>query len=548
MSFLWRSTDSSANLCKLCVDKDKRINDYEIFFNETKEVLKSKEENLLDHQIKITDKISEVELLKKSHENEKRQWLDEKRQLNEQRKKHQQEAMEWEFEKSKYDEKLEDMNSEKMVWMRYQKTLEEKVKNLVHSLKQSDGRYQELLQRVTEQNVLQSDEIREREEDIISIYDKRIEELIEEFDDKEQEWQVQKQELQCEIKMLEESALELQMQIQDGKYEKQCLIEKHEEEMNQQQEKWEQRITDLNETYDTDFLQYKEHFNQKEEKLEQEKNQLVETLQTEIETLKKENEVLEDTKKQVEKKIAEIDKKQQEINTLENKFNEEQKKAEQLKSEKNHLERQLEINKKTQDLKTTTSQTIQTTAGTVVQTIPSTVKLDPEFCDSEWSEERLQTKKKRPNKKKAPAPVPLPVQGGYTSFYPPYVDPMEKNYEKKTDFEKSGHPMNHQHHVIDVNDFSENTNFFLPNSTTPSPKRLDVLGSKIKMYEDEIEKLKQQNNEYMNKLKSYECNSILQFNRNLRSGIPVRFFPYHTNMSIQSSLPSSMSSSCQSID
>ena len=45
----------------------------------------------------------------------------------------------------------------------------------------------------------------------------------------------------------------------------------------------------------------------------------------------------------------------------------------------------------------------------------------------------------------------------------------------------------------------------------------------------ENKKLKEQNTEYLSKIQGYECNTILELNRKLRSGIPVRFYPYHSS-------------------
>jgi len=83
-----------------------------------------------------------------------------------------------------------------------------------------------------------------------------------------------------------------------------------------------------------------------------------------------------------------------------------------------------------------------------------------------------------------------------------------------------------------VNRQDDTNHFFLPITgnpiTHPVDKETDLF-KKIIDYELEIKKLKEQNQEFQNKIYSYECNSILGLNRKIRSGVPVRFFPYHSN-------------------
>lgn len=544
MSFLWRSADASSNLCKFCIDKEKRIQDYDIFFNETKDVLKTKEESLLESQVKIAEKISEIELLKKVYDSEKRQWLEDRKIWNEFRRKYHEESMEWEVEKSKYEEMLEDMSNDKIIWNRLQKTYEDKISNLVHSLKESDNKYQDLLQRVTEQNVLQSDELREREEDIISVYEKRIEEMIEEYDEKENEWSSKQSDYEIAISGLEEKNNDLAIKIQDLKYDQQCMIESHERQIRDQEEKWEKRITILNETYDIDFIQYKQHLKQKEEMIEKEKNEMIETLKFEIDVLKKENHLLEETKRSIEKKIAETNK---ENKSLKDKCNDEQKQNEILKIEKQMLQQELATNKKILEDTTMTSNTIEIHP---LQGLNPIVKLD---LDSDLGDDEKR-KKKRMAKKRNAAPVAQatvtqgsvtqgsvtqgslsPVFHGNNFYGAPYVEAMNKNEcEKKTYTEKTESDEQYlKHCIIDIQEEHEElpANFFLPNTPVVFYDKILKLEQQVKQYEQEIEILKIQNSEYTNKIKSYECNSILQLNRNLRSGIPVRFLPYHTNLS-----------------
>jgi chromosome segregation ATPase len=524
MSFLWRgSTDSENSLCKNCTDKEKRIQDYEVFFNETKDVLKKKDESLTDATVKMAEKISEIELLKKLYEQEKKNWNEDRKIWMEQKKVWQNDAMEWEVEKSKYEEQLEEFSNSKMIWQRTQKILEEKISGLVIKLKESDSKYQDLVQRVTEQNVLQSDEIREREEDIISVYDRRIEDLIDEFDKKELEWKVKENDYETkieelvqtldsreidyknkesdyedEINRLTDNILECEMKIAELRYDCQIKDEEFECKFKEQDEKWSNRVMELNESYDNDFIQFKQHFKNKEQNVEKTNEELLKSLKSEIELLRKENEDLEKNKRQVEKKITEINLENRGLKAdnewLEREWINEQE-------EKNNLEKELETNKKT--LQESVIKIVnRNTLGTQTEILPtegsSLVDLD--------SEPECSKKKRNPRKRN---------QFGNGS-YVPYVEQMNKYEEKKT---ISRLEEQSDHVVIEICD----PNFFLP-----KPE----LENKIKSYEEEIQKLKHLNTEYLSKIKTYECKSILQLNRNLRTGIPVRFFPHHSNTSV----------------
>lgn len=525
MSFLWRgSTDSENSLCKNCTDKEKRIQDYEVFFNETKEVLKKKDESLTDATVKMAEKISEIELLKKLYEQEKKNWNEDRKIWMEQKKVWQNEAMEWEVEKSKYEEQLEEFSNSKMIWQRTQKILEENISGLVAKLKESDTKYQDLVQRVTEQNVLQSDEIREREEDIISVYDRRIEDLIDEFDKKELEWKVKENDYETkieelvqtldsreidyknkesdyedEIHRLTDNILECEMKIAELRYDSHIKDEEFESKFKEQDEKWNKRVMELNESYDNDFIQFKEHFKNKEQNAEKTNEELLKSLKSEIELLRKENEDLEKNKKQVEKKITEINLENRGLKAdnewLEREWINEQE-------EKNNLEKELQTNKKT--LQESVIKIVnRNTLGTQTEILQTGDSLLVDL-DSEC----IQDSKKKRNLRKR-------NQFG-NGYYVPYVEQMNKYEEKKT---ISPSEERSDHVVIEICD----PNFFLPESE---------FENKIKSYEEEIQKLKHLNTEYLSKIKTYECKSILQLNRNLRTGIPVRFFPQHSNTSV----------------
>jgi hypothetical protein len=104
-------------------------------------------------------------------------------------------------------------------------------------------------------------------------------------------------------------------------------------------------------------------------------------------------------------------------------------------------------------------------------------------------------------------------------------------------------------HVIDIYDeeIEQDNNFFLSMDScfknrimdpleehkdynlSETQQQIDLLEEKIRKCEKENQELKQKNQEYISKIQGYECNSILELNRKIRTGIPVRFFPYRSN-------------------
>ena len=91
----------------------------------------------------------------------------------------------------------------------------------------------------------------------------------------------------------------------------------------------------------------------------------------------------------------------------------------------------------------------------------------------------------------------------------------------------------YDHVVIEISDdekehpMYDSTNFFLPIVGSQSEK-IEELEQRLKNYEKEMDKLKTLNSECLSKIRGYECKSILDLNRKLRSGIPVPFYPSHT--------------------
>jgi hypothetical protein len=80
--------------------------------------------------------------------------------------------------------------------------------------------------------------------------------------------------------------------------------------LDNRDDEWNERITSLNETYDEEFMRYKEYFHNKERLLEEQKENIERTLKHEIDQLKQENIDLEEIRKTMEKKILESEKRE----------------------------------------------------------------------------------------------------------------------------------------------------------------------------------------------------------------------------------------------
>jgi len=559
MSFIWGSSET--NSCKECSDKDKRLSDYESFFNDFNQSLSEirsenddlrnqicrfenelHEKEAINEDLKSRLSQTESELSQKEEElrieiSKFRKEIDEmntelmskhEKEVIDQRKKYedlntesttrmmdkiscletekksmekflaayieknQEEATERETEKTRFEDLLEQKNNEKMFLLQHQKKLDENIRNLIHSLGESEEKYQDLLQRVTEQNVLQSDEIRELEQDISSVYDKKLEDLAEDFERAESKWNEKESQLSFEIQKLSDENDSLKMDLQDLKYEILCL-------------------KDANNLKQQESIILTEDLKKKDEEIrkrETESNKLV----SEIDALKKDLESLRSSdsfcfSSPDEKKIAEI-------------------RLHNLSSEPKN--------------------------STIID-------IDNESSNT--------FRKKKKTQKKTSVCQP---QNGYNFYYPSFVEtgnkgfesfprdakiqetnhigygvfPLNETHEKKTgehNVENDNQNSLSQHQddsssdVVDGPDFFFSKNYY-QTMKTPHSASADV-EKKIQStssYENQIESLKKQNEELSKKLHSYECNSILQLNRNLRSGIPVRFFPCHTKTSYSS--------------
>lgn len=61
-------------------------------------------------------------------------------------------------------------------------------------------------------------------------------------------------------------------------------------------------------------------------------------------------------------------------------------------------------------------------------------------------------------------------------------------------------------------------------------EKKDQYQLKLEEYERKLKELEGKNKEYLNKIQNYECQNIIEFNRKIRSGIPIKFFPCHSSV------------------
>lgn len=614
MSFLWRSntqSETGTNDCKYCTDKDKRISDYEIFFNEMKDVLRKKEEEIREMNLKIEELnqkmdeqdiiiqsqiifreklIEEYETMKKIHVEEKRQWFEDRGIWSETKKLMEKVAMESEMEKSKYLETIEQLTLEKKAFKQQQKVMDENMNKLSETL---NGKYNDMVGQMRKLELSKEEELMIQEEKLGEMYRNKIDELIEEQEKKEEEWRLKEEDYEYTIQRYQDNKMDYEMKIQEMKYDMNCerddMDEKYKILMEERDNEWSDRIKSLNETYDTEFIQFKEHFKNKEQNLAREKEDMEKTLRYEIDVLKHENLLLEDAKRQMEKKRAETLQKwdnreaalisQIETLSLDNQRLEKESKEqsqrmnEQVQRTSEQVQRTSEdIQKKMQKECQTLREELERHQKMLKESIINVVEKcehnkgtqtnfenentedsyetarrlsETRECDdlhlihSEGIRQRHAKKKKQ--KRKHP--------NGCDSYNPseqcfevPYVETMMKNdSEKKTQnthkiisYDNPYSNWNNDH-VIDIDNTieeypdSDSSNFFLRiigSLSTPRVDRVRDLENKIKDYEHEIETLKEQNKQYLSKIQGYECNTILELNRKIRSGIPVRFFPY----------------------
>ena len=169
MSFLWRnntgSTEDSNSLnCKICIEKQKRLTDYELFFNQINQTLKQKETEMeelnkhaeetdlnLQTQLAFREKlIEQIEQVKQIYASEKKQWLEDRSIWLSTRKYFEEESMNWEVErsnwevqKSNYDEAISQYKMEKQAFKNLSKEMEVKMTKLTEAVKEWENKFED---------------------------------------------------------------------------------------------------------------------------------------------------------------------------------------------------------------------------------------------------------------------------------------------------------------------------------------------------------------------------------------------------------------------
>jgi hypothetical protein len=463
---------------------------------------------------------------------DKQIWLETKRHFEST-------AMEHEVEKSNYEETLNNLLEEKGNWKKHQKVLEDKIQNLTNECKETKEKYQDLLNQMKRLQK-ENQEIECKYSHLEHEYQETIEEMNDEFEKKVEEWRSMEQDYEFMIQRYQDAELDNEMKIQDLKYtlnsEKDDLEEKYKETLEKKEEEWEDRVKNLNDIYDNEFIQYKEHFKNKEQKLEKEKENLEQTLRCEIEVLKKENIQLEQVKNNIN--IEWNNRESTLISQIESLALDNQRLERQWKEEKKNNEKKIE--ERDQHLKTIAE---METNQKVLQDIIN--KKETQEKESDFIEPQgIRQRRCSTIETLDDGSYPIKKQ----KLEHPHVVTMDKNHHEKKNESTQVTKMDIDHHVIDIEPMNvevdnmnvdnmnvDDDNFFLHISgllTTPHIDKNKKLEKKLKEYELEIQSLKERNQEYLNKIYSYESNSILDLNRKIRSGIPVRFFPYHTNHTI----------------
>jgi len=595
MSFLWKGNihTENTNNCKDCINKDKRISDYDVYFNEMKAILKSNEDNLNHSQAKIDELnkkieeqdltiqtqiafreklIKEYEFCKQVHVEERKQYLEDMELWRATKNRFESSEMEWEMIKTNHDQQIIQLLEEKSDWKKHQKILQEKIDQLTHSLIESEKKYDDIvshMRQLEEKHVLSQESLEE-------MYRNKLSDIEEEYEKREDEWRKIEEDYELSIMSYQEKEIEYEMKIQELKYDLDYQIEavenKYKMIIEERDDEWSHRINTLNESYDEEFIQYKEYFNNKEQILEEEKKNMEITLKKEIQQLKQENIQLEEAKRQIEKKRSETSIQEQSKNVpqtdrvesivqidTQNILSDHSNENIQKKMEKecqtlsdDHLgpvtSDSIEINQKrikniiSENKGVQTEQFIQSCEPLSHMTNIAQNNIMDNISDHHHTGLRRRDIKKKSKRNHQP-----------DVEEPPSVVVMSKEDQKKINNDVISYgdlysnwnnfcPMfqlDHGHHVIDIYDDEDITeydynNFFLSSKVQNKEEneQVNLLEEKIKEYENEIQQLKEKNQEYLSKIQGYECNSILELNRKIRTGIPVRFFPSHTKQSL----------------
>lgn len=613
MSFLWKAnnvhTDPLQNSCKNCIDKNKRIADYELFFNETKDILKKKDEDLLDAQTRLSEQLKKIEdlevisqaqmafreklieqyeLCKKIYAEEKKQWIEERNVWSNEKQSWVDKSVEWENEKSDFEDKLDTHNDHRIMWKQHHKVLEDKIQVLLEQIAVLESKNTELIKLME----IQEDKHKDKEEKLLCDQHMKIESIIDEYIEKEMEWKQKEAEYEYVILEYQDNDNEYEMKIQDLKYEMEEKLQDLEKEYkimesnraSQREEIWEQRIQELNDKYDQEFIEFKETLKRQQQKLENEKEEMEKVLKDEIEKLKLENIKLEEGNKDLEKKRIDLTIENRGLvadnKWLEKEWKDGQQEIQNLNETKEKLELQqkkieesyenLKKDKLNEEIKVNSIAT--QTLKEIEQKIKSNL-FDPNMdlvdivqndVESQFEENEIGLRKRNIKKKN---------QNGKNMLVTPSVECMNKNdnIEKKNIIIEQQENKSNDNSNLFVNQTSsysdwiddstiidmpesndlekpasyDTNNFFLrivglvKSVKNNEHSEIDTLKTKnselqnqIEEYQLKTEKLQEMIKGYQTKINRYECNSIIELNRKLRTGVPVHFYPYHSNHQI----------------
>jgi hypothetical protein len=646
MSFLWRSNtgssteDSIANssTCKLCVENQKRLKDYELFFNEVNQTLKQKDREVIELNKKseeidldlqtqkaFRDKlIEQIENIKHIYASEKKQWLEDKAIWLATRKQFQEDAMNWEVEKSNLEDTIHEFQSEKVALRNLSKQMESKISKLNEAIREWEQKFEdykvrsqkneqasiqavkdlgekryksresELLETIEnnkqeykqlEENMLHQlnefwqNKLKQRESELIGefellkanmkdreeiavetirdLYAERLEmreqELLDKLEEmesesrkKEEDWRIKEDDYEFNLQCYQDNEKEYEYRLQEMKYdtvsEMERLIETYEKKEALKDLEWEKRVQELNESFDEEYHKFKDLLKLKDAEFESEKDNIESVLKSEIERLKQENTELESKKKEVEKERMELFLDNRGLaadnHWLEAEWKEQSTELQDLKEETDNLRKTLVQTQQDYDFlkyeyhanqkaleETITNIANQTHRGTQTEEV-YTEEIIP-LEESETSETGIRQRKIKKKKNFKPK-----IDGSKSCIQPAVLEKMNKDEEKKN-YEKADVV---DYLAIDISDeekehpMYDHSNFFLHLAGSQSEK-IKQLEEKIDNYEKEMDKIKALNSEYVNKINFNECKSLFEFNRKLRLGIPVRFYPSHTKTS-----------------
>jgi hypothetical protein len=292
-------------------------------------------------------------------------------------------------------------------------------------------------------------------------------------------------------------------------------------------------------------------------------------LRKEIEDLKIENEKIMKDKKELEKNKIEMGLEIKGLKTdnewLEMQWNQEQEQIERLKNDKEEskeyqkkIENELnqmkeEMLKNQKILEESISR--ETIENKMIPNVEEKEILCSDLISSDCSDFVGKGIRKRNHFKKKQETELFEHPSTYQMKKDDLVEDVEKKNiiptAEKENITKIYNPIETSHHIIDVQssdqeheeqDYpqypNDQNNFFLHmtglvskfinQSESDEKEKEEKLRHKLEKYERLVKELTDKNKEYLTKIQNYECQNILDFNRKLRLGIPIKFFPCHT--------------------